>query len=132
MTRDNRSFHLPGGGPLPSVAGTDATASADAGTPVYDEFVAVLATGADTDVSADGQSPAAQSAVRRSADTVEGTAILALFSRPKDIEEGDGGWPGGDVVEQLCAWFAELGIDVDDDLAAAARTLRLPEQPLTP
>lgn len=132
MTSENRSFQEAGGARLPAVARTGAIASADAGTPVYDELVASLTARADTKVAADGHSPAAQSAVMRAATIGEGTAILTLFSRLKDLEKRTGGWPDGEVVNELFGWFDELGIDLDNDVAAAARALRLPDQPLTP
>ena len=44
----------------------------------------------------------------------------------KELEDGDGGWNGGDTVEALCEWFAEFGIDVDADEVAAAQALRVP------
>lgn len=132
MTSENRSFQQTGGAPLPAVARTGATASADVGTPVYDELVASLTARADTKVAADGHIPAAQSAVMRAATIGEGTAIVTLFSRLKDLDQANGGWPDGEVVKELRGWFDELGIDADHDVAAAVRALRLPDRPLTP
>lgn len=45
--------------------------------------------------------------------TREGAAIVALFNGIKrDIEETDGGWNGGDVVQYLTEmWLPDLGID---------------------
>lgn len=37
-----------------------------------------------------------------------------LLARIKQLEEPDGGWPGGDVVQLLTTWFAELGLDVEN------------------
>ncbi|GAB3448842.1 hypothetical protein [Actinophytocola sediminis] len=54
----------------------------------------------------------------------EGAAILSLFSRIKDIEEGDGSWPGSDVVGEVTSWLLELGIDPDQDPTDARRALR--------
>lgn len=45
--------------------------------------------------------------------TREGRAISGLFVGIKHgIEDGDG-WNGGDVVERLCNWFRDLGLDPD-------------------
>lgn len=53
--------------------------------------------------------------------TREGGAIHELFTTIKDeIEEGDGSWNGGDVVELLTRWFTELGYDVDAPTRTAA------------
>lgn len=43
--------------------------------------------------------------------------VVELFARIKQREESDGSWPGADVVDELCAWFQEYGIDPDDDPA---------------
>lgn len=29
------------------------------------------------------------------------------------VEESDGSWPGSDAVEALCAWFTDMGFDVE-------------------
>lgn len=42
----------------------------------------------------------------------EKTVALALLSRIREIEDSDGSWGGGDVVDVLQAWFSELGIDI--------------------
>lgn len=57
-------------------------------------------------------------------DSPEGSAILSLFSRIKDIEEGDGNWNGGDVVDEITNWLLELGIDPDQDPTDARCALR--------
>lgn len=57
-------------------------------------------------------------------DTPEGTAILSLFGRLKNIEQTDGQWPGGDAVEELTDWFSELGISPDDEPTEVERRLR--------
>jgi|SRR6516164_9751082 hypothetical protein len=36
-----------------------------------------------------------------------------LLTRVKQIEEGDGSWNGGDVVELLSEWFTGLGLDIE-------------------
>ncbi|MER7671277.1 hypothetical protein ABTY61_22810 [Kitasatospora sp. NPDC096128] len=52
-----------------------------------------------------------------------GAKIAGLFNQIKtDIEEDDGSWPGGDVVDALDRWFGELGIDVEDDVIATNAT----------
>ncbi|MDT7784997.1 MAG: hypothetical protein QOF58_3416 [Pseudonocardiales bacterium] len=56
----------------------------------------------------------------------ECAAVLDLFGRMKAIEDEDGGWNGGDTVDELCQWFREFGIDVDADWVAAAQALSLP------
>lgn len=52
-------------------------------------------------------------------------AVLDLLAGCWQIETNDGGWNGGDVVEELCGWFERLGINIthpgrrsdrDDDL----------------
>ncbi|MCX4681651.1 hypothetical protein OG413_41355 [Streptomyces sp. NBC_01433] len=45
--------------------------------------------------------------------TTEGEAIASLFRGCKNIEDSDGSWNGGDIVEWLSNWFADLGIDPD-------------------
>jgi len=45
--------------------------------------------------------------------TREGQALAGLFRACKDIEDGDGGWDGGDVVQLLSDTFDDLGIDPD-------------------
>lgn len=57
-------------------------------------------------------------------DSPEGAAILSLFSRIKEDEEGDGNWNGGDVVDAVTGWFLELGIDPDQDPTDARAALR--------
>ncbi|MEV7177861.1 hypothetical protein [Kitasatospora sp. NPDC093679] len=48
--------------------------------------------------------------------TPEGAEIVDLFNGIKEhIEDDSGGWNGGDVVDALTQWFADLGIDVDAD-----------------
>jgi hypothetical protein len=46
-----------------------------------------------------------------------GPAALAVkaFLRKlrSEVEESDGGWPGGDTVEALCEFFARHGFDID-------------------
>ncbi|MGA5599596.1 hypothetical protein ACPCUF_00920 [Streptomyces griseoincarnatus] len=49
--------------------------------------------------------------------TDAGQAIVNLFNGIKThVEDGSGGWNGGDVVDALNDWFAALGIDVDGPL----------------
>lgn len=57
-------------------------------------------------------------------DTPEGVAILSLFGRLKSIEEGDGSWPGGDAVQELTGWFANLGIYPEDEPTEVEHRLR--------
>ncbi|MFI6278007.1 hypothetical protein [Streptomyces sp. NPDC050988] len=45
--------------------------------------------------------------------TTEGQAISRLFRECKSIEDGDGGWNGGDTVELVCDFFIRLGIDIN-------------------
>ncbi|RAS59483.1 hypothetical protein C8D87_11495 [Lentzea atacamensis] len=59
-------------------------------------------------------------------EVVQLAAVLDLFGRMKLIEDEDGGWNGGDTVDALSEWFAEFGIDVDDDVIAAAQELSMP------
>jgi hypothetical protein len=52
-------------------------------------------------------------------------AISVLYARIKAIEEPDGSWPGGDVVDVLTEWFASRGCDLslataEDSQASAA------------
>jgi hypothetical protein len=43
-----------------------------------------------------------------------GMAVRDLYRTIReDIEESDGSWNGGDVVEALCGWFTRHGFDVD-------------------
>lgn len=58
-------------------------------------------------------------------DTPEGAAIIRLFRWIKEVEEPDGSWPGGDVVQQLTDWFTSLGIDPDEPSMDAGQRLRL-------
>ncbi|MGW4527802.1 hypothetical protein [Amycolatopsis sp. NPDC004378] len=100
----------------------------DPGTPIYDELAGTHSTEEDT---APPAAAADETAVpvpepRPAGDLVPPVTVLDLFGRMKDLEEGDGSWNGGDVVEALCEWFAEFGIDVDADEVAAAASLRLP------
>jgi hypothetical protein len=47
-------------------------------------------------------------------DTPDARAVQALFRvLREEVEESDGSWPGGDVVEVLCEWFKLHGFDVD-------------------
>jgi hypothetical protein len=57
-------------------------------------------------------------------DTPEGMAILSLFRRVKDVEEGDGSWNGGAVANEVAEWLIELGIDLNQGLTDARRALR--------
>ena len=55
--------------------------------------------------------------------TAEGAAIVRLFNEIKtEIEDGDGGWNGGDVVTELDEWFVGLGIDTSQDSAPITTT----------
>lgn len=56
----------------------------------------------------------------------ECAAALDLFGRMKAIEDEDGGWNGGDTVDELCQWFREFGIDINADWVAAAQAMRMP------
>ncbi|MER5615971.1 hypothetical protein [Streptomyces sp. NPDC002215] len=51
--------------------------------------------------------------------TAEGEAIARLFRDCKNIEDGDGGWNGGDIVGLLCRWFTDLGINPDGPIYQA-------------
>ncbi|WP_017972423.1 hypothetical protein [Actinopolyspora halophila] len=63
-------------------------------------------------------------------DTAEGAAIAELYRRLKTVvEEPDGSWPGGDVVNELNQWLAGLGLHPDDEAEDALARLR--EQPRT-
>jgi hypothetical protein len=43
----------------------------------------------------------------------EGAEIVDLFNGIKtNIEDDEGGWNGADIVDALCEWFTDLGIDV--------------------
>lgn len=57
-------------------------------------------------------------------DTPEGMAILSLFRRMKDVEEGDGSWNGGAVANEIAEWLVEQGIDPDQDPTDARQALR--------
>jgi hypothetical protein len=124
MTSDNPWFH-DSGGPPPRT-GADPPDPPAAGTPLYDELASTLpvdltTTAVNTTVDEpDDPEHAADPA------TIKPAVVLDLFARIKAIEESDGGWPGGDTVDVLTAWFDKFGIDVDDDPAAAGRALRLP------
>jgi hypothetical protein len=42
-------------------------------------------------------------------------AVLALYRIIRtDVEDIDGSWNGGDVVDALTEWFAGYGISVDE------------------
>jgi hypothetical protein len=103
-----------------------APAPVDPGTPTYDALIAELVRAAGTGQSRDA--PPSGVPVVASAGA---QAILTLFGRLKALEERHGGWPGADTVSELRTWFAELGVDVEADPTAAARTLRLPAEPHT-
>ncbi|MEU5198997.1 hypothetical protein AB0G86_33990 [Streptomyces scabiei] len=45
--------------------------------------------------------------------TPEGQAISRLFREVKSIEDGDGGWNGGDTVDLVGDFFIRLGIDIN-------------------
>lgn len=64
-------------------------------------------------------------------DTAEGAVIITLFRRLKGVEEGDGSWPGADVVDQLNAWLMSIGLHPDDDPDQAVRRLRTRPRPWT-
>jgi hypothetical protein len=36
-----------------------------------------------------------------------------LLAQIKQVEEPDGSWPGGDVVDVLTEWFTGLGLDIE-------------------
>ncbi|WP_139183071.1 hypothetical protein [Actinopolyspora xinjiangensis] len=56
--------------------------------------------------------------------TPEGAAIFGLFRRIKVlVEEPDGSWPGGDLVEVLNEWLADVGLDPDEELDNARSRL---------
>ena len=57
-------------------------------------------------------------------DTPEGTRILRLFRRIKDIEHSDGSW-SLDVIDLLTTWFSDLGIDPEENPTDAGTRLRL-------
>jgi len=134
--------------------GSDARTQASADTPVYDAMVqALAATQPVSDVEVDSSvvrardNPVDPRRLRAGADTPvrgwvdhrygrpsaspvvdpdspEGAAILSLFNRIKGVEEGDGSWPGGDVVNEVTSWFLELGIDPDQSPTDARCALR--------
>lgn len=104
-------------------------------TPVFDATVKAL-TAPRTDSSRDPEAdnaitwPEAEGIARTDStiidpDTPAGVAILALFGRLKNIEHGDGRWSGGDAVEELTGWFAELGIYPEDEPTEVEHRLRL-------
>jgi hypothetical protein len=64
-------------------------------------------------------------------DCHEGTKILQLLARLKDIEASDGGWNGGDAVEILVEWFAEMGIDTDLPVIVNRENLSSGQRPYT-
>lgn len=94
---------------------------AAADTPLCNELAAALP----TDRFSTSDDPG-EPTNRAAPDTSAAAAALTLFARIKSLEESDGGWPGADVVDELTAFFGEFGIDVEADLAAAARSLRMP------
>jgi hypothetical protein len=101
----------------------------DAGTPLYDTLAADLAAASGVvagDAAGGVDKLSAGSRITIDPDTVEGAAILWLFSLIKQVEEADEerSWPGGDVVDQLLFWFAALGVNVEDDPATVATDLR--------
>jgi hypothetical protein len=51
--------------------------------------------------------------------TAEGEAIASLFRGCKNIESSDGNWNGGDIVQWLCQWFTDLGINPDGPIYQA-------------
>jgi hypothetical protein len=57
-------------------------------------------------------------------DTPEGMAILSLFRRIKDVEEGDGSWNGGAVANEVAEWLIEQGIDLNKGPTHARQALR--------
>uniref|UniRef100_UPI002F90C54B hypothetical protein n=1 Tax=Kitasatospora sp. NBC_01519 TaxID=2903576 RepID=UPI002F90C54B len=49
-----------------------------------------------------------------------GAQVVNLFNHLKtDVEDNDGSWDGGDVVDALTRWLGELGIDIDGDAIVA-------------
>jgi hypothetical protein len=52
-----------------------------------------------------------------------GAEILRLFADLKEIEESDGGWPGADAVQAICAWLESIGLDPDGTLAELQATV---------
>ena len=45
-------------------------------------------------------------------DSPAGMSVHDLYRTIReDIEDPDGGWNGGDVVETLCEWFTRHGFD---------------------
>ena len=63
--------------------------------------------------------------------TAEGAAIITLFRRLKAVEEGDGAWPGAEVVDELNSWLISIGLHPDDSPDQAVRTLRTRARPWT-
>lgn len=98
----------------------------DPGTPIYDELARTHAAAAEDIPAAAATAEAPVPAPRAAGDLAPPAAILDLFRRMKELEDCEGSWNGGDVVEALCEWFTEYGIDVDADEVAAAQALRLP------
>lgn len=121
MTSDNPWFH-DSGGPTPRT-GADPPGHPATGTPLYDELAAALP----ADLAATPATTAGEpGGPEHTGPGTSQAAVLELFARIKAIEEPDGGWPGSDTVDVLTGWFAEFGIDVEDDPAVAARALELP------
>ncbi|ASR39987.1 hypothetical protein BAY61_32420 (plasmid) [Prauserella marina] len=124
-----------------AVAGSSAAdaATAEMATPVFDATVAAVLTDTEAasvdDAVAVDEEPAwgdqcyGDAPPERGIDpeSREGAEIMRLFRWIKDVEVDDGmnSWPGGDVVERLCAWFLSLGIDPDEHPMDAGQRLAL-------
>src|SRR4051812_28359516 len=98
----------------------------DPGTPIYDQLADKLTTPAELTPASAAAVEATVPEPHATGELVAATVVLELFGRMKDIEDGDGGWNGGDTVDALCEWFAQFGINVDADQLAAAQALRVP------
>lgn len=106
----------------------DAAPTPGSGTPLYDELEAAY-TSTEPAVTAPATETRDDGAPTDTtgADHLDQLAVvLDLFARMKELEDGDGGWNGGDTVDALSGWFAEFGIDVEADEVAAAQALRAP------
>lgn len=45
----------------------------------------------------------------------QAAALVLRDLMRRNVEESDGGWPGGDTVAELCRWMIEQGVDPEQD-----------------
>jgi hypothetical protein len=95
-------------------------------TPLFDDAVAALHDSSESTQDISVVPDAADRVI--DPDSAGGAAIIDLFARIKDKEDGDGEW-GADCIQEICLWLLDLGIDPDGTLDKAVNAMRTAAEP---